>query len=120
MFQFFHKEDKGWVLSGGPWNFDNAMLLLEEIPEGDEPLKVSLWHLNMWIQIYDLPSGFMLEAVGIQLGNFFGSFVMYDSKNNSSIWREYMRIKINVDVRRPLKRKKKIKRKNGTEFVVMC
>lgn len=38
---------------------------LEEIPEGDEPLKVALWHLNMWIQIYDLPSGFMSEVVGI-------------------------------------------------------
>lgn len=84
LFQFFHKEDKGWVSNGGPWSFDIAMLLLEEIPEGEEPLKVPLWHLNMWIQIYELPSVFMSEAVGIQLGNFFGSFIMYDNKNSSS------------------------------------
>lgn len=31
-----------------------------------------------------------------------------------------MRIKIRLDVRKPLKRKKKIRRKNGTEFVVTC
>ena len=31
-----------------------------------------------------------------------------------------MRIKIRLDVGRPLKRKKKIKRKNGPEFVVTC
>lgn len=31
-----------------------------------------------------------------------------------------MRIKIKLDVRKPLKRRKKIKRKNGTEFVVSC
>lgn len=31
-----------------------------------------------------------------------------------------MRIRIRLDVRKPLKRKKKIKRKNGSEFVVTC
>lgn len=74
----------------------------------------------MWIQIHDLPKGFMSKVVGKQLGDFFGEFVQYDAKNNSSIWMEYMRIKIRVDVRKPLKRRKKIKRKNGTEFMVTC
>lgn len=108
------------IHNGGPWSFDNAMLILENIPLGEEPLKVPLWWLNIWIQIHDLPSGFMSEAVGQQLGNFFGEFIQYDVKNNSSIWRESMRIKIRVDVRKPLKRKKKIKRKNGSEFMVNC
>lgn len=62
----------------------------------------------------------MSEAVGHQLGNFFGEFMEYDVKNNTSIWRESMRVKIRLDVRKPLKRKKKIKRKDGSEFVVMC
>lgn len=31
-----------------------------------------------------------------------------------------MRVKIRLDVRKSLKRKKKIKRKNGSEFVVVC
>lgn len=44
--------------------------------------------------------------------------MIYDAENNSSIWLEYMRLKIKLDVRKPLKRKKKIKRKNGTEFTV--
>lgn len=70
--------------------------------------------------MYDLPSGFVTEAIGQQWGNFFGEFLVYDPKNNSSIWREFMRIKIRVDVKRPLKRKKKIKRRNGSEFVVTC
>lgn len=62
----------------------------------------------------------MSEAVTHQLGNFFGEFISYDAKNNSSIWREFMRIKIRIDVRKPLMRKKKIKRKKGSEFVVLC
>lgn len=44
----------------------------------------------------------MLETVGKELGNFFGYFLEYDVKNNSSIWRKYMRFKIRLDVRKGL------------------
>lgn len=62
----------------------------------------------------------MTEAAGRQLGNFFGLFVSYDPNNNSSIWRECMRLKISIDVRHPLKRKKKICMKNGSYCIVQC
>lgn len=120
LFQFYHREDLQWVVKGGPWSFDNAMLIVQPIPDGEEPLEVSLWHLNIWIQIHDLPNALMSEGVGKQLGNFFGEFMEYDIKNNTSIWREYMRVKIRLDVRKPLKRKKKITRRAGTEVIVSC
>lgn len=120
LFQFFHKEDMLWVTKGGPWMFDNAMLAIEAVGAYEDPVKVPLWHVNIWIQIHDLPMGFMTEAVGKQLGNFFGKFLEYDSKNNTSIWRECMRVKIKFDVRKPLKRKKKIVKKDGKEFTVTC
>lgn len=62
----------------------------------------------------------MSEMVGKQLGNFFGTFLQYDANNNSSLWRECMRLKIRLDARRPLKRKKKICKKDKTEVVVQC
>lgn len=119
LFQFFHKDDMQWVVKGGPWMFDNAMMILETVSQGEDPLQVQLWHLNIWVQLHELPMGFMSEAVGRQLGNFFGEFLQYDAKNNSSIWREYMRIRIRIDVRKPLKRKKIVK-KDGKEFNVIC
>lgn len=120
LFQFYHKEDMNWVLRGGPWSFNNAMLVLVEVSMGEESLNVPLWYINMWLQIHDLPSGFMTELVGKQLGDFFGEFIEYDHKNNASLWREYMRIKVKLDVRKPLKRKKKIIRRNGSEVIVSC
>lgn len=27
--QFYHKEDMLWVFNGGPWSFDNAMLIVD-------------------------------------------------------------------------------------------
>lgn len=120
LFQFYHIDDLQWVVNGGPWSFDNALLVLNTIKQGEDPIKVPLLFVDFWIQIYDLPVGFMSEAVGKQLGNFFGSFIQYDSNNNSSIWREFMRLKIRVDIRKPLKRKKKILKKDRTEVVVNC
>lgn len=120
LFQFYHKEDMNWVLRGGPWSFDGAMLVIAEVPKKEEPQNVHIWHLNMWMQLFYLPTGFMSETVGKQLGDFFGEFLEYDHKNNTSIWRECMRIRVRLDVRKPLKRRKKIIKKNGAEVIVTC
>lgn len=120
LFQFYHKDDMIWMMNNGPWSFDNALLVTNTIPVGVDPTKVALNTVEFWIQIYDLPSGYMSESVGKQLGNFFGSFLSYDLRNNTSIWREYMRIRIKVDVRLPLKRKKKICKKDKSDFIVNC
>lgn len=113
LFQFFKKEDMQWVMNGGPWSFDNAMLALETVAAGENPAEVKTWYVNIWIQIHNLPMGYMLETVGKQLGNFFGEFLEYDAKNNTSIWRDCMRVRIRLDTRKPLKRKKKISKKDG-------
>lgn len=71
------------------------------------------------MQVYDLPTGFMSKAVRKKLGDFFGEFSEYDQKNNTSIWRECIRINVRLDVRKPLKFRKKIVKQNGTEVIVM-
>lgn len=120
LFQFYHMDDMQWVMNGGPWSFDGAMLITNIINKGEDPLEVPLIELSFWIQLHGLPNGFMTEAAGKQLGDFFGSFQFYDPNNNSSIWRECMMVKIKIDVRKPFKRKKKICRRNGSEFIVLC
>lgn len=120
LFQFYYADDIAWVQNGGSWSFDRAMLVVNIIPMGGDPLQVPLFDLNFLIQIHGLPSGLMAESVGKHLGNFFGSFMDYDPRNNTSIWRESTRLRIKLDVRKPLERKKKKCRKDGTECVVQC
>ncbi|XP_074344237.1 uncharacterized protein LOC141683421 [Apium graveolens] len=120
LFQFYHIDDLKWVVNGGPWSFDSALLVLNVIKPGEDPTKVALFEVDFWIQIHDLPVGYMSEAVGKQLGNFFGSFIQYDSNNNSSIWRDFLRLRVRVDVRKPLKRKKKICKKDKSEVIIHC
>jgi hypothetical protein len=57
--------------------------------------------------------GLMKEKNGIQLANYIGAFVEYNKNNNSSFWRQYMRLRVTVDVRQPLKKNTKVKNKEG-------
>ncbi|XVF48482.1 hypothetical protein PTKIN_Ptkin03bG0193900 [Pterospermum kingtungense] len=113
LFQFFHQVDVNSVLAGGPWVFDNCLLLYQRLQSGMVPTSVPLFHIEIWVQVYDVPVGYMSEGVGKLLGNFIGVFFYYDSKNSASLWRSYMRIRVKMDVRFLLKRFKKIKVSGG-------
>jgi hypothetical protein len=113
LFHFAHPLDMEAVLNGGPWTFDNNMLILEQVPLGMQIEQIPLFHATLWVQIHDLPTGLMKETVGQKLANYIGSFVEYDKNNNTSLWRKYMRIRVRVDVRLPLKKDTKVMNKGG-------
>lgn len=112
-FQFFHKVDLLRILNGGPWSFDNYMLVLTSMQIGDVPSEIPLNHITMWVQVHDLPIGFMSQIVAQHLGNFIGQYVEYDPNNDKGGWRSYMRVRVRVDVRNPLKIEKKVRRPGG-------
>lgn len=118
IFQFFHKIDLQRVAEGGPWSFNNIPLILHQLSKGEFPLRVPLDWVSFWIQIHDLPAGYILESIGKQLGNFIGKFLEYDSTNSTSTWRQYMQLRVAIDVTKPLKRGKRIKKPDGSSFVV--
>lgn len=65
------------------------------------------------VQIYDLTIGFNTECILKSIGNYVGKFVESDQKNFQGLWRNYLRVKVALDVRRPLKSLMKIKKTGG-------
>lgn len=118
IFQFFHEIDLQRIYNGGPWSFNSFPLILHRLKSGDFPLQVPLDSIYFWVQVHDLPAGYISEGIGRQIGNFIGKFEEFDPTNSSSIWRQYMRIRVAVNVNSPLKRCKRIKRADGTSFIV--
>lgn len=119
LFQFYHKLDLQRVFNGGPWSFNNHMLILGMVQSDNNILtQIPLYHVCFWVQVHDLPVGFMLPVVGEHLGNFIGEFVEYDTNNNVGIWKPFMRIKVGVDVRNPLKKERKVRKAGGEWNVV--
>lgn len=69
--------------------------------------------MPLWVQVLNVPVGFMSEAVGQHIANFIGEFLEYDAKNSTSFGKSYMCIRVLIDVRKPLMRMKKIKKPGG-------
>ncbi|KAG8499292.1 hypothetical protein CXB51_005801 [Gossypium anomalum] len=108
LFQFFHFMDLDRVLKGSPWTFNNHLLLLYKLQLREDPLQVPLVLTPFWVQIHDVPVGLFSENLVIQIGNFIGVFLEYDGYNLGKENRTFMRIRVQIDVRHPLKRKKQI------------
>jgi hypothetical protein len=89
------------------------MLILERVGLGVQIENIPLYHVDFWVQVHNLPTGLMAERVGKTLANYIGTFVEYDKNNKGSFWREYMRIRVCVDIRQPLKKNSRVKNQGG-------
>lgn len=118
LFQFFHRLDMEKVIKGGPWTFDNHVLALGKMQMGVPLQQISLNHVDFWVQCHNLPIGFMSELVGKHLANYIGEFVDYDPSNNSCVWRAYMRLRVRIDVTKPLKKNRRV-RMEGEDWRVV-
>ncbi|MBA0701035.1 hypothetical protein Goari_027121 [Gossypium aridum] len=117
LFKFFHSMDMERVLKGLPWTFNNHLLILSKLRRGEDPLKIPLVYVSFWVQIHDVPIGLFSESLGRLWGNFIRVFLEYDGSDLGN--RNYMRVRVQIDVRKPLKRKKQTKMMMGTDFTEM-
>lgn len=75
MFQFRNNAQREIVISGGPWNFDDRLVLLKPLERGDKPSRNLLNKAIFWIQIHGLPFMSMSEKVGTLLGKKLGRVI---------------------------------------------
>lgn len=107
--QFYHERDFTRIMSDGPWNYNQSMILMQPLEPNQNPRQMRLTTMELWVQIHDIVSGLRLELVAQDIEIFLREFVRDDSKNYDSFWRDYMRVRVRMDIRVPLKRKMQVK-----------
>ncbi|XP_074360434.1 uncharacterized protein LOC141700626 [Apium graveolens] len=112
-FVFYHTLDLQKVLDGGPWTFEQSLLIYHQLKEGEDPHLVQLNQIDIWLQVYDIPNGLLSNRILQSIDNFVGIFVKVDPSNITGGWKLYARIRITMDIDKPLKRRMKIKREGG-------
>ncbi|MBA0672597.1 hypothetical protein Goklo_029003 [Gossypium klotzschianum] len=73
--------------------YSNFFIKSTLISYGDNPAVLELNSTEFWVQVHDLPPGLMSESMAIQLGNFCGKFIEYESNNPLLGQKSYMRIR---------------------------
>ena len=57
------------ILRGGPWSFDNQLLMLTRWKTGMSANNVVLEHASLWVQIWRVPFNMMSPSVVREVGN---------------------------------------------------
>uniref|UniRef100_A0A803QSF1 CCHC-type domain-containing protein n=1 Tax=Cannabis sativa TaxID=3483 RepID=A0A803QSF1_CANSA len=114
LIQFYHELDVQTVIDGSPWTFNRMPLVFHRLKRREDPRMVPLHELDMWVQLHDLKYGFMSEWVVKHVGNYVGTYIKSDSKNFIGIWRDYLRVRVTIDINKPLKRCMKLIKQDGT------
>ncbi|XP_030498040.2 uncharacterized protein LOC115713699 [Cannabis sativa] len=118
LFQFYHEVDIQRVINGSPWTFDRMQLIIQRLPVGGDPNIIQLNHLDIWVQIHDVKPDCMKEATVRGVGNTLGKFVENDPNNFIGVWRDYLRVRVTLDIKKPLRRRLKLTHENGSWFWV--
>lgn len=108
-FVLFHMLDLQKVMEGGPWTFEQSMLVFHHLSENEDPHLVTLQEVDIWVQIYDIPKGFVSETVLKNIRDSFGCYIKSDPSNFNNIWKDHVRIRVTMNIDKPLKRRMKIK-----------
>lgn len=110
IFQFYHEIDIARVVEGSPWTFGRFHLILERMKEGDDLRTMEINKLDFWVQLHSMSAGFMSQRVVQDVGNYIGKFIEFDGNNFVGVWREYLRVRVTIDLKSPLKRQMKLRK----------
>ncbi|MBA0869387.1 hypothetical protein Goshw_027685 [Gossypium schwendimanii] len=75
---------------------------------GKEPFTIPLWTVVFLVHIHNLPVGFITEGMARQFGDFIGEFMEYDASLVTRGISKFMQIRVVIDIRILLKRKKRV------------
>ena len=82
LFQFkFNTEfDMERILKGGPWSFDNQLLMLTRWKKGMKAENVQLQHVALWFQIWGAPFDMVSSQVAKEVGGRIGEVVEVENR----------------------------------------
>ncbi|PPD86387.1 hypothetical protein GOBAR_DD16679 [Gossypium barbadense] len=104
--RFYSKIDLKRVMDGMPWFFNRHLIEFHRLISGEEPSTVSLWTTIFLVQIHNLPVGFITEGMARQFRDFIRKLMEYDVSMVTRGISKFMQIRVVMDIRLPLKRKK--------------
>lgn len=91
------------VLRGGPWAFDNQLLMLKRWEKGMNAGNVKLEYASLWIQIWVAPFDMMSPQVPTVLGSKLGEVEEVEQRRRLDE-NYFMRIRVTLPISKPLRR----------------
>ncbi|XP_042954587.1 uncharacterized protein LOC122290997 [Carya illinoinensis] len=106
LIEFQNVYEKERVLAGRPWSFDRSLMCLFNCEDCLAPKDIDFNIEPFWLQLHDLPFAGMNKTMGEKLGVAVGQVVSVDVAAGDMAWGSYLRVKVLLDITKPLTRGK--------------
>lgn len=101
-FRFESEEHFVKVINGGPWNFDNQLLVTRLWEPGLASKGVTFHSIECWVQIWGLPVGFTTAVIGETIGKRIGEVLSVDNKAIAADRGKFIRVRVRLSLDKPL------------------
>lgn len=108
LIQFNDLLDKAKVLKDNPKNFDKCLILLQEYDGRKQVHKLTIVEVYFQVLVHDLPLMAHNVFMGNMIDNSLGKVKEVDLEAGDVEWGEQMRVRVTVDITKPLPQKKKL------------
>ncbi|KAK4415457.1 hypothetical protein Salat_2653100 [Sesamum alatum] len=107
-------------IGGGrfPWSFEKNIFILNGIRENENPLQVDLDWCDFHVHVHELPLSMMNLGVAMLISNRIGRFRDIDMDVTGCAWGATLRLRVAINVTRPLLRALPISSTLGDELLV--
>ena len=104
---FDNENEAGRILATKPWTYDKHLIILS-CYDGSSPVWSIRFHsVKFWVQIHGLPVNRLNEKTAYEIGNSLGE-VSKVAQVGELIGGDFLRVRVVVNVSRPLNRGRKV------------
>jgi hypothetical protein len=108
LIEFDDPKDKEKVMEGRPWAFEGSLFLVEDFDGTKSPSQYTFDKAAFWVRMKNMPLACMGREIGRKIGASVGEVVAVDTDARGMGWGESLRVKILLDLAKPLQRGRKI------------
>lgn len=120
LFTFLQGSRKRRALEDGPWMFGKDPVVMAEF-DGQKTIdEIEFSSIPIWVRITKMPLGFMNKPAGEAIGAMIGDVLDVDVDADGMAIGEFLRVKIRLDIRKPLMRGVTLDLRGATEKMKWC
>ncbi|KAG8489184.1 hypothetical protein CXB51_017232 [Gossypium anomalum] len=110
-------EDRSRILNLMPWLFDNCLFPMMPFVKGKA---IDTYEFNMspfWLRVFNISLELMDRQTALDVGKVIGKSVVIDWKDRNGGWTEFIRLKMKINISKPLRRIVKLVDRNKAEII---
>lgn len=115
LFTFFQAAGKRKAMEDGPWMISKEILVVADFDVRKSIDEVEFTSVPIWIRVARLPMGMMNKETAIAIGEDIGEFMEVDFENDDLAAGRFLRVKVRIDIRKPLRRGVTVEMEEGEE-----